>query len=174
MKEKMKKRILALIVVLALVGALVPAILFAAEDTVTCTVSAYLVSVTVSDGDVAYGALEVGTSKSTLVAGLNDQQTATNDGTVTEDFSIKSSDATRGGGTNWTLVTGTPGFNEFKHEFSTDSSFPGTALTNSYTSLATSVATSGSEDFDLQITMPGSTDDYLEHTITVTVLATQS
>jgi hypothetical protein len=160
MKEKMKKRILALIVVLALVGALVPAILFAAEDTVTCTVSAYLVSVTVS--------------KSTLVAELNDQQTATNDGTVTEDFDIKSSDATRGGGTNWTLVTGTPGFNEFKHEFSTDSSFPGTALTNSYTSLATSVATSGSEDFDLQITMPGSTDDYLEHTITVTVLATQS
>ena len=167
----MKKRILALIVVLALVGALVPAILFAAEDTVTCTVSAYLVSVNVTDGAVAYGALEVGTSSSTL--DLTDTQTATNDGTVAEDFSIKSSDATRGGGTTWTLVTGTPGDNEFKHEFSTTGSFPGTAMTTSYTSLATDVGTSGSQDFDLQITMPGSTNDYLEHTITVTVLATQ-
>ena len=168
----MKSKILALIVVLALVGALVPAILFAAEDTVTCTVSAYLVSVNVTDGGVAYGALEVGTSSSTL--DLTDTQTATNDGTVAEDFSIKSSDATRGGGTTWTLVTGTPGNNEFKHEFSTTGSFPGTAMTTSYTSLATSIAISGHQDFDLKITMPGSTNDYLEHTITVTVLATQS
>jgi hypothetical protein len=171
MKEKMNKRILALVGVVALLSLLLPAAIFAAEDTVTCTVSAFLVSVTVTDGDVAYGALEVGTSESTL--DLTDTQTATNDGTVAEDFSIKSSDATRGGGTTWDLVTGTPGNNEFKHEFSTTGSFPGTSMTTSYTSLATNVATSGSQTFDLQITMPGSTDDYLEHTITVTVLATQ-
>jgi len=172
MKEKMKKRILALVGVAALVGLLLPTVVFSAEDTVTCTVSAYLVSVTVTDGDVIYGALEVGTSKSTL--DLTDTQTATNDGTVTEDFDIKSTDATRGGGTTWTLVTGTPGNNEFKHEFSTDSGSSWTAMTTSYASLATSVGTSSSEEFDLQITMPGSTDDYAEHSITVTVLATQS
>lgn len=168
----MKKRILALVGVVALVGLLLPAVVLSAEDTVTCTVSAFLVSVTVTDGDVAYGALEVGTTKSTLAAELDDIQTATNDGTVVEDFNIKSSNAI-GASQNWTLVTGTPGLNEFKHEFSTNSSFPGTALTNSYTSLATNVGTSGSQTFDLQITMPSSTTDYLEHTITVTVQAVQ-
>ena len=170
----MNKRILALVGVAVLVGLLLPTVVFSAEDTVTCTVSAYLVSVTVTDGGVIYGALEVGTSKSTLVAELNDQQTATNDGTVTEDFDIKSTDATRGGGTTWTLVTGTPGYNEFKHEFSTNDGSSWTAMTTSYTSLATSVATSGSQTFDLQITMPGSTDDYAEHSVTVYILATQS
>jgi hypothetical protein len=167
----MKKRILALVAVLALVGALVPAIVFAVEGTVTCTVSAFLVSVTVTDGNVAYGALEVGTSESTL--DLTDTQTAFNSGTVAEDFNIKSSNAT-GSSQDWTLVTGTPGNNEFKHEFSIDSGSHWTAMSNSYTSLITDVAaTSGSEPFDLRITMPGSTTDYLGHTITVTVEAVQ-
>ena len=69
----MKKRILALIVVLALVGALVPAIVFAAdEDTVECTVTAVLVSVSVSDGDVAYGTLALGATKNTAVYDASD------------------------------------------------------------------------------------------------------
>ena len=172
----MKKRILALVAVLAVVGLVVPAAVFGAdEDTVSCTVSAVLVSVTVTDGNVAYGTLELGATKSTLVGELNDIQTATNDGTVAEDFNIRSSDAIKswGGGTDWTLVTGAPTGNEFKHEFSMTTSFPGTAMTTSYVPLKTNVATSGSQTFDLRITMPGSTDDYLEHTITVTVQAVE-
>lgn len=166
----MKKRILAVVAVLTLVGTLVPGIVFAADTgTVTCTVTAVLVSVTVTDGSVAYGTLALGATRSTL--DLSDTQTATNSGTVAENFTIKSSDATRGGGTTWTLVTGTPSLNEFKHEFSTDSGTSWTAMTTSYVSLATSVGTSGSQTFDLRITMPGSTTDYLEHTITVTVMA---
>jgi hypothetical protein len=165
----MKKRILALVAVLALVGALVPAIVFAAEGTVTCTVSAFLVSVTVTDGNVAYGALEVGASKSTK--DLSDTQTATNSGTVAENFTIKSSDATRASGTNWTLVTGTPGTNEFKHEFSIDSGSTWTPMTTSYASLKTNVLSGSNQTFDLRITMPGSTTDYQQHTITVTVMA---
>jgi hypothetical protein len=168
----MKKRILAVVAVLALVGALLPAIVFAADTgTVSCTVSAVLVSVTVTDGSVAYGTLALNTTKSTLAAELNDRQTATNSGTVAENFTIKSSNATRISGTNWTLVTGTPSLNEFKHEFSTNGSFPGTAMTNSYTTLKTNVLSGSNQTFDLRITMPGSTTDYLEHTITVTVMA---
>lgn len=167
----MKKRILAVVAVLALVGALVPAIVFAAEATVTCTVSAVLVSVTVTDGSVAYGTLALGANTTTLA--LADTQTATNNGTVAEDFNIESSNATRGGGTNWTLVTTTPGSNEFKHEFSTNSGSSWAAMTTSYQTLKSNVLSSSNQTFDLRITMPSSTSDYLQHTITVTVQAVQ-
>jgi hypothetical protein len=172
MKEKMKKRILALVAVLALGGALMPGIVFAAQTgTVTCTVSAVLVSVTVAPGSVAYGTLALGANITTIA--LNDTQTATNTGTVAEDFNIESSNATRGGGTDWTLMTGAPGSNQFKHEFSINAGSNWTAMTNSYASLKTNVASNSSQTFDLRITMPGSTTDYLEHTITVTVQAVQ-
>ena len=127
------------------------------------------VSVTVTPATIAYGTVALGTSEDTVT--LGQQLTVTNNGGVTADFSIKSSDATRDGGTTWTLVTTTPGDNQFKHEFSTDGSFPGTALTTSYQSLATGKAPGATQDSDLQITMPGSTTDYLEHTIIITILA---
>lgn len=166
----MKKRILALVAVLALIGVLLPAAVFAADTgTVSCTVSAVLVSVTVTDGSIAYGTLGLGANITTIA--LADTQTATNNGTVAEDFNIKSSNATRIGGTDWTLVTTSPGSNQFKHEFSINSGSNWTAMTNSYASLKTNVASNSSQTFDLRITMPGSTSDYLQHTITVTVQA---
>jgi hypothetical protein len=168
----MKRRILALVVALALVALVVPAAVFAADTgTVTCTVTATLVSVTVTDGNVTYGALALGANTTTLA--LADTQTATNDGTVAEDFNIKSSNATRGGGTNWTLVTTTPGSNEFKHEFSTNGGSGWTAMTTSYQTLKSNVLSSSNQTFDLRITMPSSTTDYLQHTITITVQAVQ-
>lgn len=168
----MKRRILALLVALALVALVVPAAVFAAEDTVSCTVTATVVSVTVTDGDVAYGTLGLGATNNTIGT---DTQTVTNNGTVTEDFSIKSSDATRGGGTTWELVETPPGSDEFKHEFSTNSGGDWTAMsdTNGFTAMASGVAPEGTESLDLQITMPGTTDDYLEHSITVTVMAVE-
>lgn len=132
-------------------------------------VSEEVVSVVVTPASIAYGTVALGMSKDTITLGQN--LTATNNGDVIADFSIKSSDATRDGGTTWTLVTDAPGLNEFKHEFSTNSGSNWTALTNSYTPLATNVTTSGSQTFDLQITMPSSTTDYLEHTIIITILA---
>jgi hypothetical protein len=174
----MERRMLALLValaLLALVAVLVPPTdVFAAGGTVTCTVTAALVSVTVTDGDVAYGILALGTEADTI--GLNDTQTVTNTGNVREDFTIKSSDATRDGGTNWDLVTTTPSHNEFKHAFSTDSGSNWTAMPadNSFTGLMSNVDPEDSGPLDLRITMPGTTDDYLEHSITVTVLAVQA
>jgi C1A family cysteine protease len=131
-------------------------------------VSEGLVSVTVTPSSIAYGTVALGTSKNTT---LGQQFTVTNNGTVTANFLIKSSNATRIGGTNWTLVTGTPGLNEFKHEFSTNSGSNWTALMTGYQSLATGIAPNSTQVFDLQITMPSSTTDYLEHTITITILA---
>ncbi len=170
----MKRRTLALLVALAMLALLVPAALFAAEGTITCTVNAAMVSVTVSDGDVAYGTVALGGTKSTL--DLTDTQTVTNSGNVREDFTIKSSNATRDGGITWELVTGTPGSEQFKHEFSTDSGSNWTAMpaTNDFVALASNVVATGSESLDLKITMPETTADYLEHSITVTVLAVQA
>ena len=131
-------------------------------------VSEGIVSVVVTPANIAYGTIGLGASKNTTPG---QQLTVTNNGGVTADFSIKSSNATRIGGTNWTLVTATPGHNEFKHEFSTNSGSNWTALTTSYQSLATGIAPNATQVFDLQITMPSSTTDYLQHTIIITILA---
>jgi len=171
----MKRRILALVVALALVALVVPAAVFAAEDTVTCTVSATLVAVEITtDGTVTYGTLDLSATKNTLSGELNDTQTAKNTGTVDEIFKIKSTDATSGG-TNWVLAA-TIDADQFKHEFSIDSTFPGTAMTpkDTYFTLAASIAPNGEQSFDLQITMPSSATDYQQHDITVTVLAEEA
>jgi C1A family cysteine protease len=132
------------------------------------TVSEGLVSVTVTPSTIAYGTVALGTSKNTTPG---QHLTVTNNGGTTANFFIKSSNATRDGGTNWTLVTATPGNNEFKHEFSTNSGSTWTALITGYQSLATGIAPNATQVFDLQITMPSSTTDYLEHTIVITILA---
>jgi len=169
----MKRRILALIAVLALVGVFIPAIVFATDTgTVTCTVSSIpvLVSVNVTDGNVTYGSLALGANITTIA--LNDTQTARNNGNVVEDFIIRSSNATRTAGTNWTLVSTPPGNNQFNHQVSVNQGSSWISM-NVSPYFAMDVAVNGSQTFDLRITMPGSTTDYLEHTITVTIIAVQ-
>ena len=172
----MKRRILALLVALCLVALVGPAVVFAADtDAVECTVSATLVAVEITtDGTVTYGTLDLSATKNTLSGELNDTQTAKNTGTVDEIFKIKSTDATSGG-TNWVLAA-TIDADQFKHEFSIDSTFPGTAMTpkDTYFTLAASIAPNGEQSFDLQITMPSSATDYQQHDITVTVLAEEA
>lgn len=170
----MKRRILALVVALALLALVVPATVFAAETvTVSCTVSSYGVSVTVVDGDVDYGSLPLGGNTTTL--DLADTQTVTNNGTVTEDFYIKSSNAIRGGGTDWMLVQGSsPGLNEFSHWWSVDNGFSFTTMHNDYSQFGWDVAVGAWKDLDLLIIMPSTTDDYLEHSITVTIMAVEA
>ena len=166
----MRRRMLALLVAVALVALVLPANVFAAEAEVTCTVTAVLISVTVSDGDVDYGALALGAEEDTI--GLNDTQTVTNTGNVREDFTIKSSDATRDGGTNWALGA-TAGNNTFTHAFSTNGggNWSLMGLADNYYPLASGIAPNATQVFDLQIGMPTSTTDYWEHTIIITVLA---
>ncbi len=170
------KRLLVVAGVISLVAAvLVPAGVSAdAEQTVSCTVKAKLISLTVTDGSVAYGTLGLSpsagspTTKSTI--DLVDTQVVTNNGNVTEDFDIKSSDAE--GGTAWNLVAAASiATDAFAHQFSADSGSNWADLTDTYQSMATGVATSGTENVDLKIFMPTGTSDYDPKTITVTVLA---
>lgn len=127
------------------------------------------VSVTVTPATIAYGTVALGASKNTT---LGQQLTVTNNGTVTADFRIKSSNATRDGGTTWALGA-TAGNNTFTHAFSTNGggSWSLMGLADNYYPLASGIAPNATQVFDLQITMPSSTTDYLEHTIIITILA---
>ena len=137
------------------------------------TIAGATVSVTLNtDGIVAYGILGQNVQKSTI--DLTDTQTVKNDGNVPEDFSIKTSVAT--GGTGWTLGS-SAGTNIFVHEFSSNGGGAWTkfitADTYSATLLATNVAVNGTQNFDLRITSPTSSDS-VQKSITITILATEN
>ena len=112
--------------------------------------------------------IAIDTSKSTLAGELNNLQTAANNGNVDIDLNIR--------GTNsdtWTL-SGTAGANQYVHKFSKDSGISWTALTTSGQTLAIDIGTTGTQTFDLQITTPTSSADYIEHSVDVTIIAIAS
>lgn len=126
------------------------------------------VSIT-SDGVISYGTLVAGASKDTTASGMNDTQTILNDGSVAEDLTIKGQDTA----CPWTLGT-SAGTDQYVQEFSTNSGSGWTALTTSYQTLASSIASSGTQDIDLRVTVPTSTNCYSPQSVDVTVQATQS
>src|SRR5690349_8778650 len=95
------KIVSALILVVASMAS-APKVFAATTGTVAATVTPQNISVAVTDGTVAYGTLDLSTSADTTSGGVNDTQTATNDGNVAEDFNVTSTNAT--GGTAWTLA----------------------------------------------------------------------
>jgi hypothetical protein len=149
----------------------------ASTGTVAATVTPQNISVTVTDGAVAYGTIDVSASKDTTSGSTDDSQTATNDGNVAEDFNIKSTNGT--GGTTWTLA-GSVGADQYKHSFCTagsgspdpcDTSPTWTAMTTSYQQVGNAIAASGTKKFDLKIDTPSSVSDYVQKSITVTIQA---
>ena len=169
-----KQKINTLQLVISLLSAtlLISSPIFAAStDSVTATVTAQNISVSVSDGSVAYGTLATSSTADTASGDLDDSQTATNDGNVTEDFNIQGQDSA-----NWTLEA-TAGADQYTHKFCTsdcDGTPTWNALTTSYQSLATSVSAAGTQIFDLQIGTPTSSTNYTEQTVSVTVQAVAS
>jgi hypothetical protein len=167
--------------VAALAAPVIVGVQAAAADTATvaATVTPQNISVSVSDGNVAYGTLAVNTQKDTTSSGVNDSQTATNDGNVAEDFNITSTNAT--GGNAWTLA-GSVGADQYKHAFcntgsgspdpcDTGATWNAITTAGAYQTLGTNIATSGTSKFDLQISTPSSVSDYTLKSITVTVQA---
>ena len=135
-----------------------------------------LISVSVSDGSVAYGILATSTSKDTTSGGLNDSQSATNDGTAAEDFNIIGQSSA-----NWTLA-GSPGANQYSHQFCKagsgspdpcDASPTWTSLSTSYQQLASNIASTSSQRFDLKINTPTSTSATAQQTVNITIQAVQ-
>jgi len=169
----MKKLLFAAISVLAisLIMAIGQYVMAAATSTVGATVTVQNISVTVTDGTVAYGALGLNATSSTRSP--VDLQSAVNNGNVNEQFNVKGMNAT-GSTQTWTLAA-TAGSAQYIHGFcTTGCTAPPTgytALTTSYATLAASVAATATSTFDLYINTPTATTDYTVHTADVTVQA---
>jgi hypothetical protein len=163
------KSLIATLCTLGVVGMVIgAAVLGATEATITATVTVQNISLSVSDGSIAYGVLPTGYSKSTC--DLNDTQTVTNDGNVAEDFNIKGQNSQ-----NWTLGS-TPGSEVYVHKFATSSCEyinwdTAPALTTSYQTMATNVAQNATTTLNLRITTPTTTNHYTEQDVSVTVMA---
>lgn len=145
-----------------------PVLKAASTATVTATVTVQNISVSVSDGTVSYGTLATSGTKDTTSTGTDDSQTATNNGNVTEDFNIKGQNTA-----SWTLAA-TQSTDQYFHKFcvtNCDASPTWTALTTSYQTLGTAIATSGTKVFDLQIGVPSSSSSYTQQSVDVTVQA---
>lgn len=136
----------------------------ATEDSVSCTVTVQNVACSVSDKAVAYATLTTSDTANTAVGDLDDSQTITNDGNVNSDFDLKGADTAA-----WTLAA-TIGSEQFKHDYCTsdcDGTPTWVALTTTYAQIATGVAGSGTQIFDLQMNTPSSTATFTEQTATV-------
>lgn len=176
------KKILAGLALLSLVlGVAVP--VWAAEDTaeVGVTVTPGVVSVTVLPASVDYGTLALSTSNVERSTAESATITATNEGTVTEDFTIKGANSNS---TDWTLssspdATGTVAADQFAHRFDEGATFTdGEAATldnTAYKELKSGVTAAGSVEFVLQMNMPTSDSTHKgAQSTTVTVLATEA
>lgn len=138
----------------------------ATSGTITATVTVQNISITVTDGTVAYGTLGLNSSAGTNSA---DTQTATNDGNVTESFVIRGQDSA-----GWTLGA-SAGADQYVHRFCiTSCTTPPTnytALTTSNQTLVASVAAAGNQTFDLYITTPTSSTTFTSQSVDVIVTA---
>ena len=141
----------------------------AQTGTVNATVTAQNIAVGVSSGTVTYGVVGTGSSKATTATGTNQSQFATNLGNVNETFNIVGQ--TAGG---WALGPAA-GDETYFHRWCTttcDGSPTWWSLSTGYTTLATGVAASGVQEFDLMVGTPITTTDYSSHSVDVVVQAT--
>lgn len=145
----------------------------ASTDTVAATVTAQIYSVSVTDGTVAFLTVAQDSTQDTTTGGVDDSQTATNDGSVAAKFNIKAEDST--GGTGWTLAaTAASETYTMKSCTATCDASPtwtSVGIHPSYATLVASVDASSNQVFDLQVGTPTSTTETTEQAITVTVQA---
>ncbi len=168
----MKQSIISISFVI-LVGLFITLVSQAADNaTVTATVTAQNIAISVADGSITYGTIALGGAASTTADSINDSQTVTNDGNITSDLDIRGQNTAA-----WTLA-GSSGADQYIHQFcgeaNCDSAPVWTALTTSYQALATSIAAAGTKVFDLKITLPASSSSYTQQSVDVTVLASAS
>lgn len=189
--EKKVRKILAGLGILSLVLGVAGPVLAVTPTpvigTVTATVTPQIIAVTVEDGDVDYGYLDISETNNTFDGAspaLGDDQTITSGSNVSTDIALRSSDAyVTPNTTSWDLV-GTAAPDDFVHSYDIDvgegsadwAAFPfdGT-FDNTYTSSVVTLASFGNTaTLDLKIDMPTSISNILVRNITVTVLATET
>lgn len=147
---------------------------------VALTVTPQVISVTVTDGDVAYGVLSFSETNNTFDGDAQETQTITNQSNIPVDISVSSTDAT-GTTEDWELAD-TPGAATFSHLYDIDatgsatwSNFPDdNSSTTPVVTLDENGGTDDNASLDLRLDMPTSSTDTTQHSVSVTVLATES
>jgi hypothetical protein len=175
---KNTKKAIAAVSILGLVGMLIVYSKgFAAtpEATVAATVTVRNIALSVADGTVAYGTLDINATQNTCTTApaLNDPQTITNTGNVAQNFLVRGTNSA-----NWTL--GSPaGSNIYEHRFVSGAcaTWPtpapgGTALTTVNATLATNIAAGATTILHLRINTPTATTFFTAQTVNVIVVAT--
>lgn len=147
-----------------------------AADQITVTVTLQQMGVSVTPTSWGLGVMAAEDSQSSWVSGEAGYFTATNDGNVDADLTITASSSTPSGwaaGTSVGTDTYVIGFGIGTDPYTTEPSY--TTFTTS-ASLATSVASAGTVDFDLQFTAPSSDSTYNAggETLTVSLAASAS
>lgn len=142
-----------------------------AQETIGATVTAQNVSITVTNGNVAYGILTLNTSRSTT-GGTNLVGTVPsiqNTGNVDISLGVIGTNSA-----SWTLA-GTNGSDTYVHTFCASSCTNPptnyTPLTLSAQTLVGSLPPTESQTLDLRITTPTSTAAFTQQTVNVTVQA---
>ena len=143
------KFLIVTITILAWVGMIAGmAALAATEGTVTATVTAAVISISVTDGGVTYGSVALGATDNTIAE--SETQVVENTSNIEAEFNIKGTDSA-----NWALVDG-PSGEEYQHSFAT-SGLVWTKLTTTYQTLIALLAQDATESLDLEILMSADT-----------------
>jgi len=123
-----------------------------------------------TDGTVAFGFVSLNGEENTLASGVDDTEIVKNNGGATENFNIKTSNAT--GGTQWS-VGASANEDVCVVSFSTNDGGAWEVLqtVDDYETLATGVLEDGTVDLDLKIGTPTITTDYNQKSITITIQA---
>ena len=140
----------------------------ASTATVSATITANNLAVSVADGSIAFGSVALNTA--TTTAGNSDTQTVTNDGSDAV-LNVKSGNAT--GGTTWTLGT-SAGSDIFKLEVSTTtgSTYMTLQATDTYLTASSTFASLEGQDIDFRFTTPTVSTDFVQKSLTITLQVT--
>jgi len=128
--------------------------------------SAVVVSIVVSDGQIAFGIMPEGSSKSTLE--LSDTQSVTNTGNTEVDIQVKGYDTI----CPW-ILSNSVGIDNYVYEFSLNSGIDWTKITKTNATFKENLASSGVQNFDLKLWTPSSTNCSNQQTISITLLASE-
>jgi hypothetical protein len=163
MTSNLSSRIVAAIVAFAGLSLLAIGVVAAQSDGVDVTVTASTLSITITDGSVAFGGQELGSTVDTVNTVPSQGQTVTNGGAITIGTLVaKYDNATEAecGAADWDASAGSPGTDSFVLRVDDDGQF-GTGDTTlpisptaSANILGSAIPGSGFREIDFQLLMP--------------------
>ncbi len=133
------------------------------DATVNATVTPAVLSVTATPSTVDYDVVELTTADNIPTPSFF---TATNNGSITENIEIRGADTA-----DWTLVSGVPATDEYRHEASKDGFTTPIILTTSNQSLDTGITVSSFVTVSLRLDAPTASTTAATQTAPVTVVA---